>query len=138
MVNQTENKKDRTILLKGRVSHGLGEGAKFVGFPWAEKQIREKLGFTPYPGTLNIKLERNCIEYLKILRNAYGVEITPPNGYCSGKCFKAYLMDNFECAVVIPEVKGYPEDLVEVIAPLNLRRHFKLKDGDIIMVKVEF
>jgi riboflavin kinase len=138
MFNRTKNKKNRTISLKGRVSHGLGEGAKFVGLPWAGKQIKEKFGFTPYPGTLNIKLEDNYIKDLKILRNAYGVEIAPPSGYNGGKCFKAYLMDNFECAVVIPEVEGYPEDLVEIVAPLNLRIHFKLKDGDIIMIKVQF
>ncbi|PIU59668.1 riboflavin kinase, partial [Candidatus Bathyarchaeota archaeon CG07_land_8_20_14_0_80_47_9] len=45
-----------TLCIKGKISTGKGEGAQFVKLPWVRKQIIQKLGFTPFPGTLNIRL----------------------------------------------------------------------------------
>jgi CTP-dependent riboflavin kinase len=33
--------------------------------------------------------------------------------------------------VVIPEVPGYPEDVIEVISPINLREKLHLVDGSL-------
>ena len=44
------------IVFKGSVFSGNGEGRKFIELPWVKRQIQEKLGFTPYLGTLNIRL----------------------------------------------------------------------------------
>jgi len=41
-----------------------------------------------------------------------------------------------ECAIVIPEVAGYPEDVLEIVAPANLRETLQLEDGDEITVTV--
>ena len=45
-------------------------------------------------------------------------------------------MDNLECGIVVPIVENYPEDVLEVIAPLNLREKFKLDDGDMVDVQI--
>jgi len=119
----------KMLSLKGKVFSGTGEGAKFTELPWAKQQIIEKIGFIPYPGTLNIKLTKNP------LKNAKGIEISPVKDFCRSKCFYAYL-DNLKCAIVIPEVEDYPENVIEVIAPVNLREKFKLKDGDLVEVNV--
>src|SRR5919197_1426942 len=42
---------------KGIVISGMGEGAYYMSLDGYKKQFREKLGYEPYPGTLNIKLQ---------------------------------------------------------------------------------
>ena len=125
----------KTLLLEGEVFSGKGEGAEFTKLSWVRKQIKEKLGFTPYLGTLNIRLTERSVILKNLLKNAQGIEITPAEGFHRGVCFKAYLM-GLECAVVIPEVQDYPENTLEVVAPTKLREHLKLKDGSIIEIKV--
>jgi riboflavin kinase len=41
-----------------------------------------------------------------------------------------------ECAIVIPEIADYPEDVLEVIAPINLRDKLSLKNGDTVQIKI--
>lgn len=124
------------IHVEGKVFSGSGEGAKFVSLTWVRKQITEKLGFEPYPGTLNIRLTGDYINLRKRLKNVKSIEITSRENFCRGICFKAFLMDNLECAVVIPEIANYPEDIMEILAPINLREKFQLKDGDTVKVKI--
>ncbi|MBC7129766.1 DUF120 domain-containing protein, partial [Candidatus Bathyarchaeota archaeon] len=40
-----------------------------------------------------------------------------------------------KCAIIIPEVDGYPGNVMEIIAPVNLREKLGLKDGDIVEVQ---
>jgi len=126
----------KSFYVEGKVFSGGGEGAKFIELPWVIKQIAEKLGFTPYSGTLNLKMTEVDVSLKKSLKNARSIEISPAEGFCRGRCFNAYFMDNLKCAIVIPEVENYPEDILEVIASINLREKFKLEDGDVIEVKI--
>ena len=45
-----------TIDFEGIVVSGMGEGAYYMALEGYRKQFKEKLGFEPYPGTLNVKL----------------------------------------------------------------------------------
>lgn len=126
----------KSLFVKGKIFSGKGEGAEFLKLRWVRKQIKEKLGFTPNPGTLNIKLSGEYPDTKDLLKRMKGIVIMPINGFCRGKCFRACVMDDVECAIVIPEVEGYPEDLMEIVAPVNLREKLELKDGDTIEVKI--
>jgi CTP-dependent riboflavin kinase len=44
------------VTLEGHLCSGLGEGAGFIALDWVEHQFHAKLGFAPYPGTLNLNL----------------------------------------------------------------------------------
>jgi riboflavin kinase len=121
--------------LKGTVSSGRGEGAKFINLPWARKQIQDQLGFSPYPGTLNIRLTEESSRTKRFLTKAAGLEITPASGYYAGKLFRASLM-NLECAVIIPRVPGYSEEIVELVSSANLKEKLHLVDGSTCEVKV--
>jgi len=125
----------KIVSLKGEVFSGSGEGARFIELPWVKQQIIEKIGFIPYSGTLNIELTKNNLEAQNSLKKAKGIEIIPARGFCRGKCFRTY-MDYLKCAIVIPEVEGYAENVVEIIASVNLRKTLNLKDGDIVEVEV--
>jgi len=125
------------VLLRGRVFSGQGEGAKYVGLDWVKEQMKERLGFTPYQGTLNVRLNTEGIENRRLLMKSVGFEIIPAADYCSGKLFKAAI-ENVVCAIVIPEVRGYPKDAIELIAPNNLRKMLNLVYVNMIEVKVTF
>jgi CTP-dependent riboflavin kinase len=71
-----------------------------------------------------------------LLEKTKATEILPAEGFCTGQCFKASLMDNFMCAVIIPEIGDYPKDVVEIISAENLRKKLNLKDTDNLTVKV--
>ncbi|MCS7124491.1 MAG: CTP-dependent riboflavin kinase [Candidatus Bathyarchaeota archaeon] len=129
-------KQPKTIRLTGRVFSGTGEGSKFIELSWVRSQIEEKLGFTPFRGTLNLLLDETGSNIRKALENAKPVPIVPEPGFRPGKCFKASIMGLVDGAVVIPLVEGYPKNVLEVIAPVNLRERFGLKDGDVIEVSV--
>jgi riboflavin kinase len=126
----------RALCLKGRVFSGRGEGSKFVDFPWVKVQLIEKLDFVPYSGTLNLMLTEGLAEFRKMLKKAKTMEIQPTKGFCRGKLFRAYVLDNLECAIVVPDMANYPKDIVEIVASTNLREKYNLKDGDIVEVKV--
>jgi riboflavin kinase len=126
----------QTIVLHGKVFSGQKGGTKFIKLPWVERQIIEKLGFTPYPGTLNLKLTKESIEIKKQLLKAKAIEILPVKGFCCGLCFKARIMDKIDGAIVLPQVPTYPEDVVEIIAPASLRETLKLKEGDEVQLKI--
>ena len=124
------------IVFEGTVFSGNGNGKKFVDLPWVKRQIEEKLGFSPYSGTLNLRLNKEGKEKRTLLENAKGFLIEPQASYCPGILFKACI-NSFECAVVDPKVPNYPKDVLEIIAPVYLRGSLKLVDGSVLVVEVK-
>lgn len=124
-----------TIVFEGTVFSGKGEGRKFIDLPWVKRQIEEKLGFTPFSGTLNLRLTPESTEKKKLLENAKTQEITPEAGYCKGILIKAKIC-NTDGAIVVPQVPRYPNLALEVISPVCLREKLNLNDGSTVTVTV--
>lgn len=122
--------------LEGAVFTGEGNGKRYLALPWVNQQLKEKLGYSPYLGTLNLKLTPENIKRKKKLLKAEPSIICPPEGYCVGLLFKASIKD-VECAVVVPQMENYPDDVLEIIAHANLRDKLKLKDGYVVNVSVQ-
>lgn len=120
------------VSLKGKVFSGTGEGQKYVRLAWVKKQIEQKVGFTPYVGTLNIRLTDKSILKKRLSIKESPLQIVPAAGYCRGKLYRALLSGGVEAAVVIPEVPDYPENVLEVVSSENLRKKLKLNDGDTV------
>jgi len=127
----------KEICFTGKIFSGNGEGARFIELSWVKEQISEKLGFTPYLGTLNVRLTENDIGNKGLLKKAKAVDICPTEGFCQGKCFEAYFMNKLKCGIIVPEVANYPKNVIEIIAPVNLREKFHLKDGDLVDVVIK-
>ena len=123
------------IVLIGTVFSGSGNGRKFVCLPWVKRQIEEKLGFSPYPGTLNLHLNKENTKKKILLEIANGIMIEPQAGYCPGVLFKACL-GSLECAVVVPKVPNYPSDVLEIISPVYLREYLKLVEGSLVKASI--
>lgn len=114
---------------------GKGEGTMFITLPWVTKQIKEKLGYEPFPGTLNLKLTENSRKNKEVLDKSRGIEILPALSYCRGRLFRAKLR-KLDCAIVVPDILNYPKDIVEIIASENLRQKLQLIDGGKVEVQV--
>jgi riboflavin kinase len=130
----------RSVIITGEVFTGLGEGAYYVSLNGYRTQIVEKLGFDPYPGTLNLKLtDPSDMYFREILSHRAGILIKGFSDgrrtYGSVKAFKAK-MHNIDAAVLLIERTHYGRDTLEVIAPVNLRQALSLKDGDRVSVEV--
>ena len=123
------------ITFKGTVFSSNGQGGKFISLPWVKRQIREKLGFTPYSGTLNIRLTKEGLKQKKLLKKAEKFEISPEKGYCTGILIEAHL-EGLKCGIVLPQIPDYPQDVLEVIAAWNLRKRFRIQDGSEVCVTV--
>jgi riboflavin kinase len=124
-------------ILSGKVITGLGEGQYYISLEGYRKQFREKLGFDPYPGTLNIKLDAQSIELRKRIAGQIKISgFTDENRtFGKGSCFNVRISD-VEGAVITPERTHYPEDIIEIIAPVNLRKYLDISDGSAVRVEV--
>lgn len=121
------------VVLKGRIYKGLGQGAYFTQLDWVREQFKEKLGFDPFPGTLNLRLEsEEAIAKLKALKSRLKpIEIVPlESQFCTGLCLKTVVAGKIEAALVFPQVPDYPQDVLEVVAPINIKESIGLDDGE--------
>ena len=132
--------KKRSVTIQGRVFTGLGEGAYYVSLEGYRRQFRSKLGFDPFPGTLNIQLLNEAdISEFQLLKATIGLEI---QGFVNGDrsfgpvaCYSVTVNGQRIAAILLIERTHHHPDVVEVIAPINLREKLNLSDGDIVTLK---
>jgi riboflavin kinase len=134
--------KKSSVTLRGRVFTGLGEGAYYMRLEGYRKQFRDKLGFDPFPGTLNIQLLTNAdVHEFQLLRATIGLKI---NGFVSrGRsfgsvtCYPATLNEKQNAAILIIQRTHHFPNVVEIISPVNLREQLHLSDDEIITIKAQ-
>jgi riboflavin kinase len=127
----------KTTTTTGVVFSGEGKASQFVEISWAKCQIEERLSFKPYPGTLNVRLSKKEANRLEpILKKSKGIMIVPTTGFYSATCFHTMIMNKTRGAVVIPHTPNYPPNVLEIIAPINLRGALSLKDGDLVELSI--
>lgn len=111
---------------------------------WVQEVLSERLGFTPYPATLNLRLESagQVEEWGRIRGEVEGVEVPPPSpSFCRARCFHVaveLLREGAGAAargaVLFPAVEGYPPDKLEVVAPVNFKRSLGVRNGDRVLL----
>jgi len=129
----------KPIFLKGKVVSGDGEGRYYLSLEGYRRQVREKLGFDPYPGTLNVLLDPPSAEAKSLL--TFRKPIVLKGFTMDGKKFGEVLayparVRGLEAALIIPVKTHHPPEIIEVISPYELRRELGLKDGDVVEVMV--
>ena len=123
------------VVVHGRVARGQGEGASFTQLPWARAAFVARLGIDPFPGTLNLVPEDPAA--WAAVRAGRGILIpSPERGVCDARAYKVRVAGRIEAAIVVPEVPGYPDDKIEIIAAVSLRAALGLADGGMIVVEV--
>lgn len=128
-----------SITIEGEVKGGLGEGRYYISRKFYIIQFQSKLGFIPYLGTLNIKVDSSFENELRRLRNSSGIHIegfkTEDRTFGPVKAFRAWIMDT-ECAAILPE-RTVHTDVLELISKEYLRDKLELRDNSKVSVKIE-
>ena len=123
--------------LHGVVTSGLGQGAYFMSLPWVREAVRELIGFTPYPGTLNIRLDADAVGVWRRIQEGHAVLLAPPPGEtCGARLFPALVSTDVEAAVIVPDITRYGDDLLELIAAIHLRSRLGLREGDRVTLQL--
>jgi riboflavin kinase len=52
---------ETTVTLRGRVTGGMGEGRHYISLSGYMRQFRDRLGYEPFPGTLNVSLDADSV-----------------------------------------------------------------------------
>jgi len=136
----TEKSYPPSVTLEGTVFTGLGEGAYYIAKELYRKQFTEKLGFDPYPGTLNLKLSSDYDIKTRMEIEAYpAIEIkgfkNEDRTFGLVKCYPAIIDNKIKGALITALRSHYDFSVLEIIAPVCLRKQLNLKDG--YKVKVE-
>jgi len=139
LLAQLQNAFDSSLEMHGRIADGLGEGRFYLSRPGYRKQMREKLGFEPYHGTLNVLLDAGEGEKRRRLLQLEPVII---EGFTEDErtfgdlfAYKAKV-DGIECAVVVPLRTHHGQDVIELVAPVSLRKKLGKGTGERILVKI--
>ena len=123
-------KKEWTIT--GKIVSGVGQGAFFTQLVWFQSQCRDKLGFEPFPGTLNLEISLDDVKRIESFEQEADIEFVPPDSeFCSGKAFQV-VVEGVPAAVVIPaaEVRVHGKNIIEVISDRRLKDALNVDDGD--------
>lgn len=127
-----------TPFLEGNLVRGLGLARDLTRVEWVRRRLVELVGIDPHPGTVNLVL--NDEENLALWRQwrALPGEVLEPEdpAFCRARCFPVRIEGWLPAAVLLPETPGYPEDKVELVAALPVRRLLALEEG--ARVAVEF
>ncbi len=125
--------------ISGEVASGLGEGRYYLSQPGYVVQFTERLGYSPYPGTLNVRVRASESRRLAVLRDWNGLRI---DGFEAGgrtfggaTCYPAKL-NGRRCHLIRPDRSHY-QDVIEFVAPERLRSRLRLQDGDVVKADLE-
>jgi riboflavin kinase, archaea type len=153
-----EKSQIKPMLFKGKIVTGMGEGAYYMSLDGYKKQFQNKLGYEPFPGTLNVKIEdMNYLNSRKDLINYPSIFI---DGFKNSdrtfgwvRCYPATISQETRLSsnmtqsqttdissnvhVLLLERTHHNNNLIEVIGPLNLKESSNLKNGDTVVVMIK-
>jgi riboflavin kinase len=129
----------KKLEISGTITGGLEEGGYYLSLEGYKKQIKEKLGFVPYPGTLNIlmdeeeawkrefllQLEPVTIEGFRDKKRTYG------DLYAYG-CS----VEGQKCFIIVPLRTHHGPEILEIIGPHNMKKKLGKRNGDTVKVEI--
>ena len=137
------------VSLSGWVTGGMGEGRHYISLPGYMEQFEERLGYAPFPGTLNVDLTDESVRRRGALESFDPIQIEgwedDERTYGPAVCYLARIEVEHaaderttydDAHVIAPERTHHDEDQLEVIAPEKLRDALGLSDGDRVTIRV--
>jgi riboflavin kinase len=105
----------------GIVRRGFGEGAGYV--ERYNDAFAQRLGTRFFPGTLNIETK----EIIK-LKDPITVDPKLP-GLLEVHCYPVRIGGEVDGYILVPSARRHPQTIVELMAPMNLRERFNVREG---------
>ncbi len=130
---------ERKVIINGKVVQGIGEGAYYVEI--YAPHFQKVLGFRPYPGTLNVQVQDNESK-MAVKKMRQGPPLIVKGFSHKGRtfgdviCYRVKINSKIDAAVVVAQRTHHSENILEIIAPVNLRDELGLNDGDQITLTV--
>jgi len=129
------------VELKGTLISGMGEGAYYMSLKGYTKQFNSKVGYIPFPGTLNVRLDNKIHqEAIKQFENLDGTKIESfsdgKRTYGWVKCFHAKINHSIDCELIILERTHHDNSIIELISKICIRKSGKLKDGSQVTITI--
>jgi riboflavin kinase len=120
---------------KATVRSGKEEAQEYLEMDGYQAGIEELLGFKPFPGTLNLKVDSDTHRELKE-GSVQRLESFEANGeHYPGGFLYPISVEGEEAAVLEPDITDHPPELLEVVAEDRLRSKIKAQDGDVLVCK---
>jgi len=143
-LNMALNSPPGNIHFNGILVSGMGEGKYYMSLEGYRKQFKKKIGYIPFPGTLNIrifdplslenreKIERFGYQFIDGFSDS-------ERTYGWVKCYSAIMNDNVDIQsdLLILERTHHDKNMLEVIAPVNIKQVMGLKNGDNVKVTLQ-
>jgi CTP-dependent riboflavin kinase len=129
--------------LIGIIFSDLGQASRFMALEWVQELLVQRLGYHPFPATLNVRpKDAEDAETWRRIQNVYpGTPLTEASAsHCGARLFRvevstAAIGKKVAGAVLVPEVGDYPPNKIEIVAPVRLKDHFAVRDGDQLTVE---
>ncbi|MHA2099491.1 MAG: DUF120 domain-containing protein [Candidatus Kariarchaeaceae archaeon] len=120
--------------IEGYIVSGTGRGSKFITMPVYSRIFSRLLNATPYPGTLNIKLDQ---EYVNLVNQYFRIGTKYDNLVTNGKTTGGIILNHFFydndnensiCIGVRPLLTSHETNVLEIVSQHYLRQKLNLKD----------
>jgi CTP-dependent riboflavin kinase len=124
--------------ITGKIVSGVKQGAFFTQLDWFQEQCMEKLGYAPYPGTLNLEISAKDIAEVEVIEQEAEIEFIPPDStFCSGRAYPVHI-EGIRAAIIMPaeEVRVHGKNIIEVISEVKLKDALDVDDGDSVELTV--
>jgi CTP-dependent riboflavin kinase len=126
--------------MTGIIFSDLGKAASFMALEWVQSALKQCLGYSPFPATLNVhpKGVEDAQIWQRVHERSAGLPlVSPRDGFCNARVYPIELLEHagpaagkISGAVLVPEVKNYPSDKIEIVAPVHLKERLGVRDGD--------
>lgn len=127
------------IEFEGVITKGLGEGGYYVSMDGYSRQMKEKLGFAPFPGTLNLKLDaegalkrQQLVRKEPVIIGGFRDEKRTYGDLFAYRC----TIEGEECAIIVPIRTHHGPEIIELVCPFNVKKKLGKKDGDRVRVSI--
>ena len=126
----------KSMEISGVIESGAGKGAYFTQVEWVVKQCEKKLDMTPFPGTLNVRINDETVQHLGEFLRVADVELVPDDpSFCAARV-KKVMVGGIAAAVVLPseDVRIHDNRTIELIAACSLKERLGLDDGHAVTI----
>jgi riboflavin kinase len=124
--------------IKGIVVSGQGKGAYFMSRSFYKDQFEKKLNFTPFPGTLNIKISESEIQKIHQIKKDKMEKIKGEGNFGDVLLIKAVLNNDICGAVVFPKKTTHGENILEFITSIKVKESLEIKNGHKVKLNLEY
>ncbi len=144
------------ITLSGVLVSGMGEGAYYMTLDGYTRQFRSKIGYVPFPGTLNVRLGgRRYMEAVRRLKAERAGRMIDSfsdgrRTYGWARCYPALLRAGaagdddtadskaaeVQCDLITLERTHHDDSIIELISAVCIREATRISDGSDVTVEI--